>query len=113
MRPFPEGPGKWPVSTNGGVQPRWSRDGKELFYLERETLMAVDVSTQGTFTAGAPKRLFATGNYQNEWSFSKYDVMPDGRFLMLEPAEGIDARPASIHIVENWPAAFRREQGAK
>jgi len=105
VRPFPEGSGKWQVSTNGAVQPRWSRDGKELFYLEGETLMAVEVSTQGTFTAGAPKRLFATGNYQNEWSLSKYEAMPDGRFLILQPAEGDDAQPAAIHVVENWAAA--------
>ena len=47
MRSFPTGEGKWRVSTNGGTAPRWRRDGKELFYVERKKLMAVSVTADG------------------------------------------------------------------
>src|SRR5262249_2436512 len=57
---FPAGAGKFQISTGeGGRQPRWRRDGKELFYLSADDrLMAVDVKTQPRFEAGAPKPLF-------------------------------------------------------
>ena len=105
VRPFAEGPGKWLVSTNGGRQPSWSADGKELFYTEGPALMAVPVETAGMFTAGTPERLFealeTTGNIA-------YDVFPDGQRFITIRREG--ARDA-IRIVENWAAPFRdREQ---
>ena len=55
VRPFPEGDGKWALSTNGGGLPRWSRRGDELFYAEGNSLMAVSVSTRGGFRASPPK----------------------------------------------------------
>ena len=58
VRPFPEGDGKWPVSRSGGEDPRWSRDGKELFYVEGDTLVAVAVETTPGFSAGEASRLF-------------------------------------------------------
>ena len=67
VRPFPSGPGKWPVSTDGGVYPRWRRDGTELFYVNNinpfsgSPLMSVPIQTGGsTFRAGIPKALFDT-----------------------------------------------------
>ncbi len=44
VRPFPEGPGKWQVSSNGGILPRWRADAKELYYMQGRTVMAVTVS---------------------------------------------------------------------
>ncbi len=62
LRPFPSGQGKWQVSTNGGHQPRWRSDGKELFYLEgispRNRLMAVPIQLGAQPDVGAPKALF-------------------------------------------------------
>ena len=53
------GPGKWQVSTGGGWQPRWRRDGKELFYAAGSTIMAVAVEPDApSFEAGAPRPLF-------------------------------------------------------
>ncbi len=101
VRSFPEGYGRWPVSVNGATQPRWSRDGKELFYLEGRELMAVPVNTEGTFSAGTAKRLFSTGNQMNDRNSLKYDVSPDGRFLIMEGSEA-----PVIHVVENWLGAF-------
>ncbi len=51
VRPFPKGQGRWRISTNGARQARWRRDGKELFYIEEDTLVAVGVKTQPTFSA--------------------------------------------------------------
>jgi serine/threonine protein kinase/Tol biopolymer transport system component len=61
VQSFPVGVGKFRISTNGGVEPRWRRDGKELFYLSLERkLMAVEVKSAPTFESGAPKELFQT-----------------------------------------------------
>ena len=58
VQPFPEGRGNWPVSTNGGCQPRWSRDGKDLFYVAGDTLLAVAVTTTPSFSFSVPDPLF-------------------------------------------------------
>lgn len=60
VRPFPDGAGKWQVSTGGGVSPRWRADGRELYFLAPDTmLMAVPVSAAGpSFEAGTPVALF-------------------------------------------------------
>ena len=110
VRTFPEAQGKRQVSFNGGVQPRWSRDGKELFYVEGETLIAVSVTTEPRFEAGKAKRLFSDPNLTwQERTMPQYDVSPDGqRFVMIEPVGR--SRPV-IRIVQNWYEEFRdREQ---
>ena len=111
VRPFPGGDGKWQVSGNGGTQPRWGKDGKELFYVERDTLMAVAVATTPSFTSGAVTRLFQDA-YLLGLDAPRYDVSGDGRrFVLREPVAGTEEKPPSIHIVENWFEEFRgREQ---
>ncbi len=61
VQPFPAAAGgKWMVSQGGGSQPRWRRDGKELFYISADSkVMAVPVATTPAFTPGVPKALFA------------------------------------------------------
>jgi Tol biopolymer transport system component len=111
VQSFPAGTGKFQVSTNGGVQPRWRKDAKELFYLspERE-LMAVEVKTAPTFEAGAPEELFQTqvsggGNLANIF---RYDVAPDGdRFLVLNQTGGGGTDPSPITVVVNWIAGLK------
>ena len=104
VTPFPEGGGKWPVSRNGGEDPRWSRDGKELFYVEGDTLVAVAVGTTPGFSAGEAERLFSEFSLQRG-SYPNYDVSPDGqRFVTVESVE--NATPA-IHVVQNWFEEFR------
>ncbi len=109
VQPFPEGPGRPQVSSKGGRQPRWSRDGKEIFYVEGDALMAVPVSTTPTFSAGMPTLLF-----QGKGAFAdrghSYDVSPDGKkFVIIELMQG--GRTPAIQVVENWYEEFReREQ---
>src|SRR6185369_5407915 len=85
---FPPGGGKWQISTSGGLMPSWSRDGRALYFVSGQTLMAVDVDARGVFTPGAPRRLF-TGPYDlNTVIQRNYDVGPDGRFLMVKRQGG-------------------------
>ncbi|HYL35863.1 MAG TPA: protein kinase [Bryobacteraceae bacterium] len=109
VQPFPPaaGGGKWMVSKNGGVQPRWRRDGKELFYVAPDgKLMAVDVSTQPVFKSGVPQALFDTRIYGGgvvNAGAARWDVSPDGkRFLVLSlvGSEGSEA----MTVVLNWTA---------
>ena len=119
LRPFPtpaSGPGvKWQVSTNGGQQPRWRRDGKELFYLEfalpRLRLMAMSVSPgPRAIAAGAtPKRLFEVRSlpYVPPLNQFTYSASADGqRFLMGANADQ-DVRP-TINVMVNWPALVKK-----
>ena len=116
VQPFPEGGSKRRVSTNGGEQPRWRSDGRELFFVERDTLVAASVTLAPSFSVGSAKRLFQaedafatrTPGYAGR-SYS-YDVSADGqRFVLAEPIEEASTPP--IHVVQNWFAEFRdREQ---
>ncbi len=112
VRPFPDvDKGQWKVSTNGGSNPLWSRDGRELFYWGDNGLMAVAVETAPAFKAGSPKvilrRAPGTSFYMGH-RYVPWDIHPDGkRFLMLKPAETSDREsaaeaPRKINIVVNW-----------
>jgi Tol biopolymer transport system component len=105
VRPFPGPGGKWTVSTAGGIHPRWSADGKELFYLApdgRLTLAAIAVRNS-TLEASIPVALFPTrivGGGGNLAGFrQQYEVAPDGRFL-LNVALASDPQP--ITLLLNW-----------
>ena len=62
VRPFPQGGARWQVSSGAGQQPRWRRDGKEIFYVEGDTMIAVSVSTGPGFSVGKAARLFQNPN---------------------------------------------------
>jgi Tol biopolymer transport system component len=113
VQPFPSGPGKWLVSTNGGIFPRWRRDGGELFYISDLKLVAAPVKAVGsTFEAGAAKTLFETGYIDSSRGrpYHAYAVAADGqRFLMARPAAtDSESVPPSIAVVLNWSAALPR-----
>ena len=108
VRPFPGGEGKWQASTNGGTQPRWRGDGRELYYSETGTIMAVAVSIEGAFALGRPQRLFVTPGLTSTTGSWNYDVSADGqRFLTIAPVEEADTTPPKIRVVENWYEEFR------
>ena len=105
VRDFPNGKNKWQISANGGVGPRWRRDGKEIFYVEGRKLMAASVTTRPAFSPGAPALLFENRQLQQ----SGYDVSADGkRFVVLDRPAG--EPPLSIHVVHNWFEEFRGHQ---
>ena len=105
VKTFPELGGNWQVSTAGGIEPRWRRDGKELFYLTTDgKVMAVEVHTDGAFEVGTPQALFVTP-FKNASGW-RYDVTPDGqRFLVNRP---VDEESSPITLVQNWTALLKR-----
>ena len=113
VRPSSPSAAQWQASKNGGIQPRWRRDGKELFYLTSDgKMMAVSIQeVSNAIEAGIPTQLFdtqvgiplsATGS-----SRSDYAVTPDGqRFLVITPTQNANADQA--HVVLNWPAILKK-----
>ena len=109
VQPFPDASdGKWMVSNGGGAEPRWSRDGKELFYFSGQTLMVVPVSVQPTFSTGAPKALFEAPIQPGYTADShRWQVAPDSkRFLLLANAGKGQAQP--LDVLVNWSALLKK-----
>jgi Tol biopolymer transport system component len=104
VQEYPEGAPPVRVSSNGGYEPLWSADGRELFYRQGNAVMAAAVETESDFSFAAPKLLFSGPYIQRTLPFSRaWDVARDGRFLMIQPAdENLAAAPASIVVVQNF-----------
>ena len=103
VQSYPGPGGKWQVSTDGGTEPVWNRNGRELFYRSGDKMMAVDIATQPSFSAGKPRMLFEGPYLPTQTTCPNYDVSPDGQqFLMLKPSEPAEAAPAQINVVLNW-----------
>jgi serine/threonine-protein kinase len=101
VRPF-RGPGaRVQVSLEGGTEPVWSRDGKELFFRRQNEYYAAPVQTVGSFDAGGPQFLFAHGLPFVSSDIASYDVTPDGRhFVMIESDP--ESAPTHFRLVTNW-----------
>jgi eukaryotic-like serine/threonine-protein kinase len=110
VQSFPASGGKWQISTGGGDQPQWRRDGKELFYLSPDRkLMAVQVKTGETFENGAPVPLFQTKVFPpvSTGARNNYVVAADGqRFLVNNVVEENASHP--ITVVLNWTAQLKK-----
>jgi hypothetical protein len=107
---FPGPGGKLQVSANGGTEPRWRADGKELFYFARDNrLMAVDITTQGgTFEVGQIEPLLQARETWLPGSGVRYDVSEDGqRFLIFVPLAEPSA--SNISLIVNWPEELNRK----
>jgi Tol biopolymer transport system component len=104
VRPFP-GPGQATrVSTNGGLEPRWSNDGRTLFYRLGQTIMAATVGPTPSFSITSTRPLFQ-GPYINDGGQTNYDVAPDGKhFLMIQSVD----RQAETIMVYGWGAELRK-----
>ena len=105
VQPFhSERGGKWQVSTNGGFTPRWSRDGKELFYLSPDNqIMSSEVKLGSTFEAAVPKPLFAIHPFRvpriaGGWN-DIFEPAPDGKSFAVNAAM---SSPTNITVVLNW-----------
>jgi WD40 repeat protein len=102
VQPFPGMDNREQISTNGGADPVWSVDGKELFFRSGQKLMAVAVTLEPRFSAGRPQFLFeANFTARGNSGLAGYDVHPDGqRFVMVSQRAGHDG--ANVNIVLNW-----------
>ena len=101
---FPRADRRIQVSTAGGSHPRWRGDGRELFYVSGQILMAVSVRAgRDSIEAATPKALFKLPAPSASVT-SSYDVGKEGRtFLVREPLES----PQPLQLIENWPALLR------
>jgi Tol biopolymer transport system component/DNA-binding winged helix-turn-helix (wHTH) protein len=102
VQSFPVLTAKWQISTDGATEPRWSRDGKELFYLTlNRTMTAAAVTTGDNFEVHATRALFDTTQQPSD-NRQTYSVSADGqRFLLSVPVE---AAALPLTVVLNWPA---------
>ena len=114
VQPFPPptgGGSKTQVSRDGGDQPRWRRDGKELFYLSLDgKLMAVDVTEGPTFKTGATKSLFQAlvvrARRESLLGILRWDVAPDGKHFLVNR---VKTPSEPLTVVLNWTADLKKK----
>jgi Tol biopolymer transport system component len=104
VRPFPAGDDEWQVSTDGGHQPSWRGDGREMFYVKGEdTLMAVGVDVPRKIPVGVPRALFQQERLRGKGK--QYDITQDGRrFILVKVLR--ESKPI-IRVVQNWTSSTR------
>jgi serine/threonine protein kinase len=123
VRPFPNvADARYQISNGGGRTPVWASSGRELFFVNRTSIMAVPVQLTPTFSAGNPTKLFDAhailldGRFTAMGTRRTYDVSRDGRrFLMIkESAVSSDdnASAASMIVVENWFEELKAKMAA-
>lgn len=136
IRPFPEGPGKWQVSTDGGTFPRWRGDSKEIYFVVAPSMMAAEIRVAGSsIQAGVPQTLFGINNPNLGGAhpfYHRFAVSTDGqRFLMSQlggasriaggsladaiadladrgGAGPVSTAPQTMTVVVNWPQTLRK-----
>ncbi|MHC4354572.1 MAG: hypothetical protein ACYS0H_17850, partial [Planctomycetota bacterium] len=105
VEPYP-GPGaKTMISTDGGHQPLWSRDGTRLFYRSDDKMMAVAVKTKPAFDVTDVRELFER-RFLSRINYRSYDVTSDDTFLMIQEPQ--EPAPLGINIVLNWFEELKR-----
>ena len=103
VRSFP-GPGtKWTISSDGGTEPVWARDGRELFYRNNDIMMAVSVQTGNDISPGVPVALFEHRSPLSPPNVAEYTVTRDGRFIMLQGG-GSRFALTRLNVILNWTA---------
>ena len=96
------------ISAKGGDEPRWSRDGRALYYKQEDQLIAVPIESGATLKVGRPVTLLSGIPVWSTDSHQTYHVAPiSGRFLMMRPADERGAAP-EVRAVFNWFTELRR-----
>jgi Tol biopolymer transport system component len=109
VQSFPTTGGKWMVSIDGGIQPRWRQDGKELFYYGIEgKLMVVDVKANAdNFQAGTPSPLFEVRPVSGPPTAGPpYSVSHDGQRFLINITE--ESSPSPAIVVQNWTSSLKK-----
>jgi Tol biopolymer transport system component/tRNA A-37 threonylcarbamoyl transferase component Bud32 len=103
VRAFPDKGGKWQISNNGGVYPKWSRNGLELFFRTEDSpmIMVASYKTKGDSFVAEKPRVWSERKIANTGpTGNNYDLAPDGkRFAVLMPVEAPEAQQAQNHVV--------------
>jgi serine/threonine-protein kinase len=105
VRPYPGPGGKWQVSTEGGIEPMWARNGKELFFRNEGNMMVADITAEEGFTAGNPRVLFDGRRFRSGGWPANYDVSPDGERFVMVQGQSVDAQ---LNVVLNWFEELKR-----
>ena len=117
VQPYPALDHRVQVSIDGGTEPIWRRDGRELYYLQNASrggvlnvrVMAVPITTTPTFSAGTPQVLFEGPFRSDGGSFRNYDVTADGqRFLMVQEVQRPAAKVSQMVLVQNWAEELKQ-----
>ena len=116
LRPFPDAGQRVQVSSAGGSLPRWSRDGRELYYVEEDRLMWVGIDTDPALEVSAPAPVFPGSSERwtrdpteraEPWGAIGYDVTPDpASFVVIEGAA--PRTVSTLHVVLAWPQILVR-----
>ena len=110
VTPFPEAGVRIPVTIDGGREPVWSSDGRELFYRKGSQMFSAKVRPGASLAFEPPRLLFDVAYYQDGGpGNTQYDVAPDGRFLMMKAAE---KETPYFGVILNWTEALRKAIGA-
>jgi eukaryotic-like serine/threonine-protein kinase len=106
LRPFPTLERRWTVSTQGGTQPVWNPNGKEIFYRSGDKMMSVDVTTIPDVRLSTPRMLFEQRYaYGAGITIPNYEVMRDGqRFVMVKDEAGA----GRLNVVLNWSSELSK-----
>jgi serine/threonine-protein kinase len=105
VRPFPGPDRRWQLSSQGGTQPLWNRNGSEIFYRMGNKMMVVDVSAGVDRLLSPARQLFDQRYVFQNISAANYDVSPDGqRFVMIKDEAG----SGRLNVVLNWTQELKR-----
>jgi serine/threonine-protein kinase len=108
VRPVPGPGGKRQVSIDGGQEPAWSTDGRELYYRSGTYFMAADIQTRPAFSVGARRQLFPD-SYEKNPDHTNYDIHPvTGQFLLVKGSD----EPTDLVVVLNWFEELRERAGS-
>ncbi len=102
VEPFQRPGPRYQVTVDGGIQPLWRRDGREIFYRNGDGMYAVPVEASREFNSGKPVLLFSSPHRRGAPNSPDYDVSPDGsRFLMVRMGDD-ESAPRRLNVVLNW-----------
>ncbi|MDX1647157.1 MAG: hypothetical protein R3304_08425, partial [Longimicrobiales bacterium] len=107
VRPFPDAQeGKWQISTNGGINPKWAHSEDEIFFINGNgELVAAQVQTEGGFRVGQRRTLFSMAErfLDGQPNYASWDVAPDDqRFMMLQIGGGEGDGRSRLIVVQNF-----------
>jgi eukaryotic-like serine/threonine-protein kinase len=107
--PFLHGTGKWEVSTAGGLQPRWRRDSRELFYLSTDNkIMSAEITEQASsLLIGKVQSLFQVNPVPSAGG-SQYDVTGDGKKFVVASLS-LSQASEPLTLVVNWPVLMKQK----
>ena len=107
VRPFPTtSTARWPVSREGGTEPVWSKNGRELYYRDNERrLVAAELASGPGFAIVSRRTLFSASDYVSDTRHAAYSATSDGRFLFTRILGGSTPRYV---VINNWFAELER-----